>query len=182
MTRQKQMIVLGVLFVVLLGVLYQYKGAILGETAGSTGKVTIDQRFTPLDVDNPALRMDILKRFLELEYKGVHRSIFSATLPPPPAPPASSKPVVVAEPPRPTGPPPLTVDAKYFGYVSDTGGSHRKAFFATSNNEDVFIAGEGDTLLGRFRVDHITSTTADVEEVSSGRHATLTMEQPGPNG
>ncbi len=36
--------------------------------------------FTPLNVDNPALRMDILKRFLALEYKGVHRSIFSATL------------------------------------------------------------------------------------------------------
>jgi hypothetical protein len=182
MKRQKQMIVLGVLFVVLLAVLYQYKGAILGETADSPGPVTIDERFTPLDVDNPALRMDILKRFLELEYKGVHRSIFSATLPPPPTPPAPSKQAINAAPPTPSGPPPLTVDAKYFGYVSDMGGSHRKAFFATSNNEDVYIAGEGDTLLGRFRVDHITNTTADVEEVSSGRHATLTLEQPGPNG
>jgi hypothetical protein len=182
MTRQKQMIVLGVLFVVLLAVLYQYKGAILGETADSPGPVTVDERFTPLDVDNPALRMDILKRFLELQYQGVHRSIFSATLPPPPAPPPSAKQVVNPAPASPSGPPPLTVDAKYFGYVSDMGGSHRKAFFATSNNEDVFIAGEGDTLLGRFRVDHITNTTADVEEVSSGRHATLTLEQPGPNG
>jgi len=183
MKRQKQTIVLGVLFVVLLGVLYQYRGLVLGQTADSPGPVTIDQRFVPLDVDNPALRMDILKRFLELQYKGVHRSIFSATLPPPPAPPPSSKPAVAnAAPPVPSGPPPLTVDAKYFGYVSDMGGSHRKAFFSSSNNEDVFIAGEGDTLLGRFRVDHITNTTADVEEVSSGRHATLTLEQPGPNG
>jgi hypothetical protein len=74
------------------------------------------------------------------------------------------------------------VDAKYFGYVSDTSGSHRKAFFATANNEDVIIAGEGDTFMGRLRIDRITNTTVDVEEVSSGRHTTLTLEEPGPNG
>src|ERR1019366_8514918 len=93
----------------------------------------------------------------------------------------STKPVNVAAQPPP-GPAPLTVDAKYFGYVSDMGGSHRRAFFATANNEDVFIAGEGDTLMGRFRVVKLTNTTADVEEVSSGRRATLTLEEPGPNG
>lgn len=149
--------------------------------ADSPKRVAVEGAFTPLNVDNPALRMDILKRFLTLEYKGVHRNVFSATLPPPPAPSPSKQPVNVAPPP-PSGPPPLTVDAKYFGYVSDMGGSHRKAFFITSNNEDVFIAGEGDTLMGRFRVDRITNTTADVEEVSSGRHATLILEEPGPNG
>ena len=74
------------------------------------------------------------------------------------------------------------VDAKYFGYVSDYGGNHRRGFFATTNNEDVIIAGEGDTFMGRFRVVHLTNTTADVEEVSSGRRATLTLEEPTPNG
>jgi hypothetical protein len=74
------------------------------------------------------------------------------------------------------------VDAKYFGYVSDLGGTHRRAFFATSNNEDVIIASEGDTFMGRFRVVRLTNTTADVEEVSSGRRATLTLEEPSPNG
>jgi hypothetical protein len=124
--------------------------------------------------------MDILQRFLNLEYKGVHRNIFSATLPPPPLPP-KQPPVNVAAA-VPTGPPPLTVDAKYFGYVSDDRGSHRRAFFAANNNEDVFIAGEGDTLMGRFRVVRLTNTTADLEEVSSGRRATLILEQPGPSG
>jgi hypothetical protein len=74
------------------------------------------------------------------------------------------------------------VDAKYFGYVSDFSGSHRRAFFSTPNNEDVIIAGEGDTLLGRFRVVRLTATTADVEEVSSGRRTTLTLEEPSPAG
>jgi hypothetical protein len=76
----------------------------------------------------------------------------------------------------------LTVDAKYFGYVSDYGGNHRRAFFATPNNEDVIIAGEGDTFLGRFRVIRLTNTTADVEEISSSRRTTLTLEEPAPTG
>ena len=180
MTRRKEMILLGVLLLVLAGVVvYHFYG---NSTAATAPSAPIDEKFTPLNVDNPALRMDILQRFLALEYKGVHRSIFSATLPPPPAPPISKQPppVIVSGPPP--GPPPLTVDAKYFGFVSDLGGSHRRAFFATANNEDVIIAGEGDTLMGRFRVIRITNTTADVEEISSSRRATLTLEEPGPTG
>jgi hypothetical protein len=176
MSRRNKIIVLGFLMAALGGtVAYNYWPS--GDPAkapASTGQ------FAPINVDNPALRMDILQHFLSLEYKGAHRNIFTATLPPPPQPvqqaSANVTPLV------PAGPPPLTVDAKYFGYVSDLRGSHRRAFFATTNNEDVFIAGEGDTLMGRFRVVKITNTTADVEEVSSGRRATLILEQPGPNG
>lgn len=178
MNRQTQTIVLVVLLIVLAGVgVYMYRTNYAPEAAAPP-PAALDARFTPLNVDNPALRLDILKRFLALEYKGVHRSIFSATLPPPPTPPPSKQ--VAAAPPLPSGPPPLTVDAKYFGYVSDFGGNHRRAFFATPNNEDIIIAGEGDTLLGRFRVVRLTNTTADVEEVSSGRRTTLTLEEP-PN-
>ena len=180
MKRQAQLIILGLLVAVLAGaMLYSYRTGISSQ-AGAPQQVSADTRFTPLNVDNPALRLDILKRFLALEYKGVHRSIFSATLPPPPAPPPTPQPVVAPGPPP--GPPPLTVDAKYFGYVSDFSGNHRRAFFATPNNEDVIIAGEGDTFMGRFRIVRLTNTTADVEEVSSGRRATLTLEEPSPTG
>jgi len=180
MTRQTQLIILGVLAVAAVPSTYFFYRSVSPE-ASSPQPVSLDARFTPLNVDNPALRLDILKRFLALQYQGQHRSIFSATLPPPPQPRASKQPPVLT-PAGPSGPPPLTVDAKYFGYVSDFFGSHRRAFFATSNNEDVFIAGEGDTLMGRFRVVRITSTTADVEEISSSRRATLNLEEPGPNG
>jgi hypothetical protein len=180
MTRQTQFVILGVLLAVLaVSSIYLYRTNYSAQ-GDTPQQVSQDARFTPLNVDNPALRLDILKRFLALEYKGVHRSIFSATLPPPPAPPPSKQ--VNVAPAIPSGPPPLTVDAKYFGYVSDYGGSHRRAFFATTNNEDVIIAGEGDTFMGRFRVVRLTNTTADVEEVSSGRRTTLTMEEPSPNG
>jgi hypothetical protein len=180
MKRRTQFIVLGVLIAVLIPTAYFFYRSFSPQEA-TPPPATLDARFTPLNVDNPALRLDILKRFLALEYKGVHRSIFSATLPPPPAPPPSKQQVNVVPGPPP-GPPPLTVDAKYFGYVSDFGGSHRRAFFSTTNNEDVIIAGEGDTFLGRFRVVRLTNTTADVEEVSTGRLATLTLEEPSPNG
>jgi len=181
MTRRTQFIVLGVLLAVLAGAAFNFYRTRDSSQQNTPQPVSLDARFVPLNVDNPALRMDILKRFLALEYKGVHRSIFSATLPPPPAPPPSKQ-QVAAVPGPPPGPPQLTVDAKYFGYVSDYGGSHRRAFFATSNNEDVIIAGEGDTFMGRFRVVRLTNTTADVEEVSSGRRATLILEEPPPNG
>src|SRR5271169_1305506 len=180
MTTRTKTIVLVVLLVVLAGTAFNFYRTRFSSDEAAPPPVALDARFTPLNVDNPALRLDILKRFLALEYKGVHRSIFSATLPPPPVPPPSKQ--VVAAPGPPPGPPQLTVDAKYFGYVSDTSGSHRRAFFATANNEDVIIAGEGDTFLGRFRVIRLTNTTADVEEVSSGRRATLNLEEQPPNG
>jgi hypothetical protein len=181
MTQRNQFILLGALLVVLAGVsLYFYRSG-FSTDAGAPPEVSLDARFTPLNVDNPALRLDILKRFLALEYTGAHRSIFSATLPPPPAPPTPPRPVI-EDTPMSSGPPPLTVDAKYFGYVSDYGGNHRRAFFATANNEDVIIAGEGDTFLGRFRVVRLTNTTADVEEISSSRRTTLSLEEPPPNG
>ena len=182
MKQRIQFVVLGVLVALLLAAAYfSYRRNFA--SADSVPAAKIDEKFVPLNVDNPALRMDILQRFLALEYKGVHRSIFSATLPPPPAPAAPAQPVNVA-PALPAGPPPLTVDAKYFGFVSDFSGNHKRAFFATggSNNEEIVIAGEGDTLLGRFRVIRLTATAADVEEVASGRRATLTIEEPSPNG
>jgi hypothetical protein len=177
MSRRNQIAVL----VVLLAVLGVTIGVHFWPSDDAVKTTPTTGLFTPINVDNPALRMDVLQRFLSLEYKGTHRNIFSSSLPPPPQPVQKIVPVNTA-PPVPTGPLPLTVDAKYFGFVSDSAGSHRRAFFATANNEDVFIAGEGDTLMGRFRVVRITNTSADVEEVSTGRHATLALEDPGPNG
>jgi hypothetical protein len=180
MKRRPQFVVLAVLLVVLAATSLNFYRMRNVSPEDSPAPISVNSQFAPLGVDNPALRLDILQRFLALEYKGVHRNIFSATPPPPPAPPPTQQ--VVVAPGPPPGPPPLTVDAKYFGYVSDYGGNHRRAFFATTNNEDVIIAGEGDTFMGRFRVVRLTNTTADVEEVSSGRRATLTLEEPTPNG
>jgi hypothetical protein len=156
-----------------------------GQPGSAPVSSSADERFVPINVDNPALRTDLLQHFLELEYKGEHRNIFSAALPPPPPPPKVEKPVVVEnvappQPVTPPGPPPLVLNFKYFGFVSDHFDAHRQAMFSTNNDEDVVIAGEGDTLIGKFRVLKISNTNADVEEISSGRRASLALEQPRP--
>lgn len=141
-------------------------------------------RYVPLPVENPALRVDELERLRKIEYTGVHRNIFSPTVPPPPAPkltPAQIKAQQIAlanQPPPP--PPPLDVPATFFGYVTDARTGLKQAFF--TDGDDVFIAGEGELLLGRFRVLKIGNDTAEVEEISSGRRATLTMQNIEPTG
>jgi hypothetical protein len=40
------------------------------------------------------------------------------------------------------------------------------------------VVHEGDTFLGGFRLDRIGNDSADVEEISSGRHATVPLVQP----
>ncbi len=132
-------------------------------------------KFQPLPLENPSLRLDMLERIRKFEYSGRHRNIFSASLPPPPAPKVDPSKVA---PVTPTGPPPLEVPVKFFGYAADPNGGHRRAFF--TNGEDVFIVGEGETLLSRFRLLRIGNNSAEVEEIASGRHATLVLEDMGP--
>jgi hypothetical protein len=52
----------------------------------------------------------------------------------------------------------------------------RLAFFL--NGDDVIVVQEGSVFLSRFRLDKIGNDSADVEEISSGRHATVPMVQP----
>ena len=50
------------------------------------------------------------------------------------------------------------------------------AFF--TSGDEVLIVPEGDTFLNGLRLLHIGNDSAEVEEVSSGRHATVPMVQP----
>ena len=65
---------------------------------------------------------------------------------------------------------------KFYGYAADTRSGKRRAFF--TNGDEVYIASEGDTILTRFRVLRIGNTTSDLEEISTGRRATLSLDQP----
>src|SRR4051812_46057514 len=105
MTSRTKAIILGALLLLLAAMLIIPR---LRSNVPESVAQAADTRFKPVDVDNPALRMDILQRFMNLEYRGVKRNIFSATPPPPPPP---KTPPVVAQtgPVVPPGPPPLTV-------------------------------------------------------------------------
>jgi hypothetical protein len=134
-------------------------------------------KFTPLDVHEPDLRLDLLRKIHNTEYTGRNRDIFSGQPMPPPRPkltPAQIRAAAV-----PPGPPPVEVPAQFFGYANTETSANRVAFFLQGDN--VLVVAEGDTFLGNFRLIHIGNASADVEEISSGRHASVPLEQP-PEG
>ncbi len=131
-------------------------------------------KFEPLSVENPSLRMDKLERIRKLEYQGSRRSIFTAELPPPVRPDVSKNNPPVA--PTPPPEPPLTLPVKFFGYSTDPSSGRKRAFF--TNGEDVFILSEGEILQGRFRLLRIGNAAADFEEMQTGKRASLPLEQP----
>lgn len=172
MSRRIQIVLLAALFL-LLG--YEvYRNFWPSDVASAVAVPA--QKFVPLSVTDPSLRLDLLDRLKQFRYDGSQRNIFSATAPLPPAPKASLRNSSV--PAVPAGPPPLVVPAKFFGYVTDARTGARRAFFSEGDN--VYILGVGEVLLGQFRLLQIGNNTVQMEQISSGRRTTLTMQEPLP--
>jgi hypothetical protein len=177
MSQRVQMIILGILLVVLVAVYFFNKGS-----ADSVGSVAAaDIQFTPLNVQEPELRLDLLDKIQKSTYgSGSHRNVFVF----------GAAPVVIT--PQelahqrelehgPIGPqkpviPPVQVSAQFFGTASMPVSGRHVAFF--QSGEDVIVVAEGDTFLTRFRLVHIGNDSADVEEISSGRHASVPLVPP----
>jgi hypothetical protein len=170
MSKKTQGYVLGGLVAALLLVFYLNRGS-----GSSSEGVVADERYQPLKVDDPSLRMDLLDRIRNTEYSGTHRNIFTGEAPPPP-PELVKKMKEEAERKRdiPAPPPPVSVPAKFFGYVSDPRTANRRAFF--TNGDDVFVVDQGGILLNNFRVLKINNNSVDVEEISSHRNTTLNLD------
>jgi hypothetical protein len=171
MSRRVQVYLLVALLSVLGLIVYRY----WFQSPAAPEASSANDKFQPLAVENPSLRMDLLQKIRKFEYTGQHRNIFTAILPPPPPPKTgTTTPGPVVPPP----PPPLDVPVKFFGYVCDVRTGTRRAFF--TNGEDVFILAEGETLLSRFRLVHIGNSSVDLEEIATGRRATLVLEESSP--
>jgi hypothetical protein len=176
MSRRLQIYVLAGLLVTLAAVYFFNRSSVPG-IAG----VAADGKFTPLSVQEPQLRLDLLDKLSKEEYAGSHRNIFSA-VPPPPEPtviekkrqeeakysgdPFPQKEII----------PPLEVPAEFFGFASMPNSGRKVAFF--KNGDDVMVVAEGDTLMNRFRLLHMGTDSADVEEISTGRKAKVPLVQP----
>jgi hypothetical protein len=176
MSRRTEIYLLVGLGVILAVVLYYSRA---GSGSSVSGVLAENSKFLPLDIQEPKLHMDALERLRKLEYSGTHRNIFVAEAPPPVLAPGQQpqrapEPFVGPKPPPP--PPPVQVPAELFGYESHSGSGRRTAFF--TSGDDVLVVAEGDTFLGRFRLIHIGNDSAEVEEVSTGRHTTVPMVQP----
>jgi hypothetical protein len=176
MSQRTKAYVLAGLVVLLAAVIYYYEFN-RASVPGFSGVLAADTKFEPLDVQEPSLRLDELTRLRKLEYSGSHRNIFVATPPPLPVPAgqaAAVRPFV--GPKQPPPPPPLQVPAEFFGYASQPHSGKRVAFF--TSGDDVLVVAEGDKFLSNFRLVHIGNESADVEEIATGRHATVPLVQP----
>jgi hypothetical protein len=174
MSRRNELRILAALLVVLAALYWNFRP---GAADGSDTPEAVSVQ--PLRVPDPALHLDRLARIREMEYGGTHRNIFSSTpAPPPPSKAAQLKKaqMMKAAAAGPAVPPPLQVPLTFYGMAVDSKTGRKLAFFTSGDH--VYIAGQGETLLGRFRLMQIGSNTVQFQEVSSGRTAVLTMTPP----
>jgi hypothetical protein len=137
--------------------------------------------YTPLAVDSLALRQDKLESSRKTEYQSSGRDLFTEAIAPVRPRPKVPDPIPsgpVGPQPLPPPPPPvvpkLPANLKYFGYGTIPNGTLKKAFL--TDGEGVFIVGEGDTLLGRYRIVRI-GPRLDFEEISSGMRGSAPLEE-----
>jgi len=173
MNQKIKIAILPVLILAAAGVFYfDSKGPSL---SGRTFSLST-KPYDPLPVENPALQRWKLDASRRTEYKSSGRDLFSETLPPPPPPKKTEpRPDPVPLPPVVVPPPSLPANMKFFGYGTVPNGTSKRAFL--SDGEQVYIVGEGDTLLGRFRILKIGNASLEFEEVDSGRRNSASLDE-----
>ena len=130
--------------------------------------------YSPIPVENPALQRWKLEAGRRTEYKSSGRDLFSEILPPPSHPKVPDR--VPDPPPKIVEPPPsLPANMKFFGYGTVPNGTSKRAFL--SDGEQVYIVGEGDTLLGRFRILRIGNASLEFEEMGSGKRNSASLDE-----
>jgi hypothetical protein len=175
MTQKNQMMLLAVL-VLIMGIVWYFNRT---TSATNPGNVATFQNYQLLAVENPQLHRDKMEEAQKTEYHSLGRNPFSEIAPPKDQPKANK--IVASRPPvgpptLPSLPPPtLPGNMKYFGYGTIPNGTLRRAFL--SDGDDVFIVGEGDTLLGRFRIVKISNANLEFEEIATGRRNTITLQE-----
>jgi hypothetical protein len=181
MNQKNQIILLAVLLVILAMVWYFY---FQSKPIVSAGTNVFSDAYPPMEVENPEPQTGILKEVQKAEYTKTVRNIFVAT--PPPPPPVKLTPAAIASaeaarhaPPPPPPPAQLPPTMKFFGYGTVPTSAARRAFL--SDGDDVYIVGEGETLLGRFRILKIGNDRLDFEDSTTGQGGSAAVEQPGPS-
>jgi hypothetical protein len=173
MTQNRQIAVLGALVAVLLLVWYLN----FSRPPASAGALAFSEEYKPMGIPDPTPHpVDDTRK---TEYTKTVRNIFTVYVPPPPvAAQAQAYRKTTVEPPLPPPPPTLPPNIKFFGYGTVPADGARRAFL--TDGEDVFIVGEGETLLGRYRILKVGNANLEFEEIGSGRHGTALLEEQAP--
>lgn len=170
------------LFVLILVAAGVYRYADSDAVVDPTNGLDITHNYKALAVENPELQRWKLDASRKTEYQSGGRDIFSETLPPPPPRPKPRVPDPPSQPPPDPPPPPPTLppNMKYYGYGTIPNGTAKRAFL--TDGESVYIVGEGDILLGRFRILHIGNGSLEFEEINTGRRNSAPLdEQAAPS-
>jgi hypothetical protein len=180
--KEKQKLVVLIILAVIVW------GYTLNKRSAPSQSVAVLQNFKVLAVDNPGIHWKELEIARKTEYKSNGRNPFSVIKPPTPQEIAERNnadaqkpqpgPVVPTPPPQPTEAH-LPPNLKFFGYGTVPNGSPRRAFF--TDGDDVYIVPEGETLLGRYRILKVGNTNLEFQEISSGLHGTVILEEPAPS-
>ena len=176
--NQKTQIAVLVVLILVAALVWYFRPASPAVIADAAAFV---QNYPPLAVDNPQLHWWKLEASRKAEYKTNGRNIFSSIGPLLPSPPPRQEPKPGDSnyvPPTPALVPPPSLPVKFFGYGAVPVGKARLAFF--TDGDEVYIVGEGETLLGRYRITKIGNANLEFEEISTGRRGTAVLEEQGP--
>jgi hypothetical protein len=165
------------------------RGAPRGATAGADFRPSLKlPEGTDVSAIDPTLHLGLLAKLRNLPMEGGARSVFKeGAAPAPPAPdPVTIKPGPIvakaggpanAEPPKPTGPPPTPppppIPLKFYGYANQQKGGPKRAFFL--EGEDIFVAGENETVHNRYKIIKIGVNSAVVEDTTDKHQQTLPL-------
>ena len=127
----------------------------------------------PVSSLDPTLRTDLLRSSEGIKYEAKGRNIFTTTveIPQPThevmktSPQPAPQPVV-------QGPPPINM--RFIGFANKPG--QRKQIFLMQN-EDVFVATEGDIVNRRYKVVKINPNSVEIENVLNNNHQSIPLSQ-----
>jgi hypothetical protein len=124
---------------------------------------------------DPTLHPEWMATAENTVYAGTSRNIFSKDSLPPVQQAAIEKPIAPARtgPVAPSGPPPPPpIDLKFYGFAKQQNG--RKLVFLM-HGEDIFIAGVGDIVNGRYKVIQVNSNSVVIEDLAYTNQQTLPL-------
>jgi len=186
MSRQQQIVLLVVLLII--------GGAVWGwqywpsASSGANGNSSFLQGYQTLNFPESRLHTEVIERRHRSEYKGTGVNPFSLIVPPTAAEirknqedQKKAQEAAQAAAAQQVQQQAQNIDLpgmKFFGYGTVPNGTPRRAFL--SYQDDVYIVGEGDMLMGRYRIVKINNSNLEFEEVSSGRHGQKALEDQGP--
>lgn len=123
---------------------------------------------------DPTLHPEWMAMAENTVYTGTSRNIFSKDSLPPSQ--TIEKPIASVRTGRPvlTGPaPPPPIDLKFYGFANEHNG-HQLVFLL--HGEDIFIAGQGDIVDGRYKVLQIQSNSVVVEDLAYNDQQSLPLQ------